>query len=56
MRIKDNELARKLLTIRREINVIKAQNSCAKVANMLDDVTWEMEEEGELTGLYKGIE
>jgi len=56
MRIKDNELAGKLLTIRRDINVIKAQNSCAKVANMLDDVTWEMEEEGELTGLYKACD
>ena len=54
MRFEDNELARKLLLIRKKINLVKAQKSCDEHASMIDDVEWEIEEEGELTGLYKG--
>uniref|UniRef100_H2XQA8 Uncharacterized protein n=1 Tax=Ciona intestinalis TaxID=7719 RepID=H2XQA8_CIOIN len=54
MRIEDNKLARKLLDVRSEMNLVRAQKSCAEHADMLDDVTIELEEEEELTGLIKG--
>lgn len=54
MRIEDNKLARKLLNIRSEMNVVRAQWSCQEHADMLDYVAIELEEEEELTGLIKG--
>ena len=57
MRVQDNQLARSLLEVRRQINRYKAQQSCDKHAEMLDDVAVELEEEEEMTAmtrLYKG--
>uniref|UniRef100_F6WQF2 Uncharacterized protein n=1 Tax=Ciona intestinalis TaxID=7719 RepID=F6WQF2_CIOIN len=56
MRIEDNKLARKLLDVRSEMNLVRAQKSCAEHADMLDDVTIELEEEEELTGLIKACD
>ena len=56
MRIEDNKLARKLLDIRSEMTLLRAQCSCQEHADMLDDVTFELLEEEELTGLIKGID
>lgn len=54
MRIEDNRLARKLLDVRSDLNLVRAQQSCQEHAEMLDDVTYELEEEEEITGLIKG--
>jgi len=54
MRIEDNKLARKLLDVRSELTVVRAQQSCLEHAEMLDDVAYELEEEEEVTGLIKG--
>ena len=55
MRIEDNKLARKLLDIRSEMNVVRAQCSWQEHEDMLDHVAFELEEEEELTGLIKGV-
>ena len=54
MRIEDNKLARKLLDIRSEMNLMRAHLCCQEHAIMLDDVTYELLEEEELTALIKG--
>nr|CAB3262835.1 uncharacterized protein LOC100183949 [Phallusia mammillata] len=56
MRIEDNKLARKLLDVRSDLNLVRAQQSCQEHAEMIDDVTYEMEEEEEITGLIKACD
>lgn len=54
MRSDDNILARKLLDMRIDVNRIRVQQSCDAHADMLDDVTYEMEEEDMLQDFIKG--
>lgn len=56
MRMEDNKLARKLLDARSEINIIKAQQSCDAYADVIDDVTYELEEEDMMPGLFKACD
>ncbi|XP_039254938.2 uncharacterized protein LOC120331839 [Styela clava] len=56
MRIEDNKLARKLLDARTEINLIRVRQSCDAHAEMLDDVTYELEEDDLLPGLIKACD
>ena len=56
MRVQDNSLAHQLLEVRRKMNLMKMEE---EHAYMIDDVTWELEEEEEetnaMTRLYKGL-
>nr|XP_039254917.1 uncharacterized protein LOC120331825 [Styela clava] len=49
MRIQDNNLARQLLDGRHDLVQLRAQKTCDEHATMLDDFTWELELEEELT-------
>lgn len=49
MRIQDNNIARQLLEKRHELVEARAQKTCDEYATMLDDFTWELELEDELS-------
>ena len=55
MRVQDNSLAHQLLEVRRKMNLLKMEE---EHACMIDDITWELEEEEEetsaMTRLYEG--
>ena len=53
MRLEDRTLARKLLNIRQNMNRTRAALTCEAHAQMLDDFTWEIEEEKELDKKHK---
>jgi len=57
MRVQDNSLAHQLLEVRRKMNLMKMEE---EHACMIDDVTWELEEEEEetnaMTRLYKACD
>lgn len=54
MRIEDHKLAHNFLETRSAMNLMRAKRSCDEHADMLDDLTYEMEEEDGLPGLVKG--
>ena len=54
MRLEDHRIARKLLNIREELNRQKATEICNEHAAMLDDFSWQIEEEEELNEKLKG--
>ncbi|CAK8697329.1 unnamed protein product [Clavelina lepadiformis] len=53
MRLEDHRIARKLLNIREELNRQKATEICNEHAAMLDDFSWQIEEEEELNEKLK---
>jgi len=55
MRLEDRTLARKLLNIRQNMNRTKAALTCQEHAEMLDNFTWEIEEEKELDEKHKSM-
>lgn len=53
MKMEDHALARKLLNIREDMNRERAALICAEHAQLLDCVSWEIEEEKELDEKHK---
>jgi len=57
MRVQDNSLAHQLLEVRRKMNLLKMEE---EHACMIDDITWELEEEEEetsaMTRLYEACD
>ena len=54
MNLEDHALARKLLDIRADINRERAALTCAEHAQLLDFVSWEIEEEKQFNKMHKG--
>lgn len=53
MRIHDNALARKLLEKRQEFLEVKAVKTCDQHASMIDDYSWQLEQEDDIADLLR---